>query len=138
MLSSVPLANESVPAPPPSAPAPRAAAPAAAVESDDAAIRRTLATYATAVEKKDVTLFRSVRPGLTAAEEARLRDSFRQIESQQVTLDIEDIRVDGRTATVRLSRKDSLVVGGRKQTQNSRQVLRLEKTGAGWVISEFR
>jgi hypothetical protein len=138
VLSSVPLANESVPAPPPSAPAPRAAAPAAAVESDDTAIRRTLATYATAVEKKDVTLFRSVRPGLTAAEEARLRDSFRQIESQQVTLDIEDIRVDGRTATVRLSRKDSLVVGGRKQTQNSRQVLRLEKTGAGWVISEFR
>jgi hypothetical protein len=108
------------------------------VESDDAAIRRTLAIYATAVEKKDVALFRSVRPGLSAAEEARLRDSFRQIESQQVTLDIEDIRVDGRAATVRLSRKDSLVVGGRRQTNNSRQVIRLEKAGAGWVISEFR
>jgi serine/threonine protein kinase len=151
VLSGVPMANESVPAPPPSAPAPRTAVPApqaraaspepaapAAVESDEAAIRRTLATYATAVEKKDVALFRSVRPGLSAAEETRLRDSFRQIESQQVTLDIEDIHVDGRAATVRLSRKDSLVVGGRKQTQNSRQVLRLEKAGTGWVISEFR
>jgi len=39
---------------------------------------------------------------------------------------------------VRLSRKDSLVVGGRRQTQTSRQVLRLEKTGADWIISEFR
>ena len=91
-----------------------------------------------AVEKKDVSLFRSVRPGLTAAEEGRLRDSFKQIESQQVTLDVEDIRVDGRAATVRLTRKDSLVIGGRRQTQNSRQVLRLEKAGADWIISEFR
>ena len=152
VLSGVPLANESVPAPPPSAPAPRSTVPAAqarttppetapppaAAESDEAAIRRTLGIYAAAIEKKDVALFRSVRPGLTAAEEARLRDSFRQIESQQVALDIEEIRVDGRTATVRLSRKDNLVVGGRRQTQNSRQVLRLEKAGTGWVISEFR
>jgi len=143
VLSGVPLANGSVPAPPPSAPAPRNPAPAAtaqpaAVESDDAAIRRALATYAAAIEKKDVALFRSVRPGLSAAEEARLRDSFRQIESQQVTLDIEDIRVDGRAATVRLSRRDTIVAGGRKQTQGSRQVLRLEKVGTGWVISEFR
>jgi hypothetical protein len=142
VLSNVPLTNAPVPAPPPSAPAPRAAlpaptAPTAAAESDDAAIRRTLATYAMAVEKKDVALFRSVRPGLSAAEEARLRDSFKQIESQQVTLDVEEIRVEGRAATVRLSRKDSLVVGGRRQTQTSRQVLRLEKAGADWIISEF-
>ena len=143
VLSNVPLTNASVPAPPPSAPAPRAAlpapaAPVAAAESDDAAIRRTLATYAMAVEKKDVSLFRSVRPGLSAAEEGRLRESFKQIESQQVTLDVEEIRVEGRAATVRLTRKDSLVVGGRRQTQNSRQVLRLEKAGADWIISEFR
>ena len=147
LLSNVPVTNAPVPAPPPSAPAPRAAStptpaapttPTAAAESDDAAIRRTLATYAMAVEKKDVSLFRSVRPGLSAAEEGRLRDSFKQIESQQVTLDVEEIRVEGRAATVRLSRKDSLVVGGRRQTQTSRQVLRLEKTGADWIISEFR
>jgi hypothetical protein len=143
-LSNVPLTNASVPsAPAPSAPAPRAAAAAptpapAAAETDDAAIRRTLSTYATAVEKKDISLFRSVRAGLSAAEETRLRESFKQVESQQVTLDIEDIKVDGRTATVSLSRTDNLVVGGRKQTQNRRQVARLEKTAAGWVISEFR
>jgi hypothetical protein len=152
LLSGVPLANESVAAPPPSAPAARSAppttpgratspetsAPPAAVESDEAAIRRTLATYATAVEKKDVTLFRSVKPGLSAAEEGRLRESFKQIDSQQVTLDIEDLRVDGRAATARVARTDNLVVGGRRQTQSSRQVVRLEKTAAGWVITEFR
>ncbi len=143
LLSGVPLTNAGVPAPPPSAPAPRAvvpapAAPPVAAESDEAAIRRALATYAMAVEKKDIALFRSVRPGLSSAEEGRLRDSFKQIESQQVTLDVEDIRVEGRVATVRLSRKDSLVVGGRRQTQASRQVLRLEKAGADWIISEFR
>ncbi len=143
LLSNVPLTNASVPAPPPSAPAPRPAsptptAPPAAAESDDAAIRRTLATYAMAVEKKDISLFRSVRPALSAAEETRLRDSFKQVESQQVTLDVEDIRVEGRAATVRLARTDSLVVGGRRQTQSRRQVVRLEKTGADWIITEFR
>ena len=73
-----------------------------------------------------------------ACEAHRLRDSFRQIESQRVTLDIEEIRVDGRAATVRVSRQDDLVVGGRSQTQKSRQVVRLEKAATGWIITEFR
>ena len=134
-------ASPSVPPPltprgaPADAPAP-AAAPA--VESDDAAIRRTIATYQAAVEKKDIALFRSVRPGLSAAEEARLRDSFRQIESQQVSITIEEIRVEGRTATARLSRQDTVVTAGRRQTQSSRQTLRLEKAGTAWIITELR
>jgi serine/threonine protein kinase len=139
--SGLPAAGGAVPAAPPSAAA-RATAPDATppapAESDEAAIRRAIATYAAAVERKDVALFRSVRPGLSSAEEARLRESFRQIESQQVTLDIEDIRVDGRVATVRVGRQDTLVVGGRKQTQKSRQVVRLERAATGWIIAEFR
>jgi hypothetical protein len=152
LLASAPLATGAVPAPLPSAPAPGRAAAAAGsraavpdstpaptpVESDDAAIRRAIATYAAAVEQKDVALFRSVRPGLSAVEEARLRESFRQIESQRVTLDVEEIRVDGRTATARVSRQDEIVVGGRRQTQKSRQVVRLERAAAGWIITEFR
>jgi hypothetical protein len=140
VLSGVPVAPGALPSPPGSlgrATSPPAPPPALA-ESDEAAIRRAIATYATAVEKKDVALFRSVRPGLSAAEEARLRDSFRQIESQQVTIDIENIQVDGRNATVRVSRQDDLVVGGRRQTQKGRQVVRLEKVAAGWIIAEFR
>jgi serine/threonine protein kinase len=135
------------PAPPPS-PAPRAAAPepppsspalpSSPVETDEAAIRRTIATFQAAIEKKDLALYRSVRPGLSAAEEARLRDSFRQNDSQQVAITIDEIRVEGRAATVRVSRQDAIVIAGRKQTQSSRQTLRLEKAGTSWTIIDLR
>jgi len=127
------------PAPP--QPATRAATPAetvpptSPVESDDAAIRRVVNTYKTAIETKNVGLYRSVRPGLTAAEETRLRDSFRQVDSQQITLSIDELHIDGRTATVRISRQDVITSGGRRQTQSSRQTLRLEKSATGWIIT---
>jgi len=101
-------------------------------------IRRTIATYQAAIEKKDIALYRSVRPGLSAAEETRLRDSFRQVDAQQVAITIEDIHVDGRTATVRVSRQDTVVNAGRRQTQSSRQTLRLEKTGTSWIITAYK
>lgn len=95
-----------------------------------------MATYKTAIETKNVGLYRSVRPGLTVAEETRLRDSFRQVESQQITISIDEIRIDGRTATVRLSRQDvAITSGGRRQTQSIRQTLRLEKPATGWIIT---
>jgi serine/threonine protein kinase len=111
------------------------AAPAAPVESDDTAIRRVVATYKAAIEQKSVPLYRSVRPGLSAAEETRLRESFRQVDSQQVTITIEEIRVEGRTATARISRRDVITNGGRRQTAQSRQTLRFEKTATGWIIT---
>jgi hypothetical protein len=95
-------------------------------------------TYERAIETKNVDLFRSVRPGLSAAEETRLRSSFTQIESQQVDITIEELRVDGRTATVRISRRDTIVSGGRRQTAMSRQTLRLEKNAANWIITDIR
>jgi serine/threonine protein kinase len=117
-------------------PSPDTLPPTSPVESDDAAIRRIVATYKTAIETKNVGLYRSVRPGLTVAEETRLRDSFRQVESQQITISIDEIRIDGRTATVRLSRQDvAITSGGRRQTQSIRQTLRLEKPATGWIIT---
>jgi len=152
-VSTSPPANDNATAPPRPAveppavqPAPRAAAsapapatlpPTSPVESDDATIRGVLRTYERAIETKSVELFRSVRPSLSAVEEARLRDSFRQVDSQQVDIIVEELRIDGRTATVRLSRRDTVVSGGRRQTESSRQTLRLEKTAAGWVITQI-
>jgi len=128
--------------PAPAQPTTRAAAPPAVpaptspVESDDVAIRRAVNTFKTAIETKNVGLYRSVRPGLTGAEETRLRDSFRSVESQQITITFDEIRTDGRTATVRLSRQDVAILnGGRRQTQNLRQTLRLEKSATGWIIT---
>ena len=142
-LPGVTPAPREVAAPAASTPTARAAAsepppPAPPVDTDDMVIRRTIATYQAAIEKKDIALYRSVRPGLSAAEEARLRDSFRQVDAQQVAITIEDIHVDGRAATVRVSRQDTVVNAGRRQTQSSRQTLRLEKTGTSWTITELR
>jgi serine/threonine protein kinase len=121
--------------PPPSEPAIPRTSP---VESDDALVRGVIRTYERAIETKNVDLFRSVRPGLSAAEENRLRASFSQIDSQQVDIVIEDLRVEGRTATVRVSRRDTIMSGGRRQTASSRQTLRLEKGAAGWIITDIR
>jgi hypothetical protein len=52
-----------------------------------------------------------------------------------VTIAIDEIRVDGKTATVRLSRQDIIMSGGRGQTQRIRQTLRLAKSATGWIIT---
>jgi serine/threonine protein kinase len=132
-------------APPPRAttpePPPRAAAPVtppapSTTETDDAAIRRVIRVYEQAIEMEDIGLYRSVRPGLTRAAEAVLTNSFRQIDSQEIDLRVDNLRIDGKTATARITRRDILVTAGRRQTQNSTQTLRFEKTGAGWIIAE--
>jgi serine/threonine protein kinase len=112
--------------------------PTSPVESDEALIRGVVRTYERVFETKSADLYRSIRPGLSADEESRLRASFSQINSpQQVDITIEELRVDGRMATVRLSRRDTIVNSGRRQTASSRQTLRLEKRGAGWIITDI-
>jgi hypothetical protein len=96
-----------------------------------------IATYKTAIETKNVALFRSVRPGLSSAEETRLRESFRQVDSQTVSITIDDVRVEGRMATARVTRQDVIVSPGRRQVQNSRQTIRFEKSATGWIITSI-
>ncbi len=139
-----PVPEPVAPPPPvqPATPAPRDAAappepaPSAPVETDDAAIRRVIRIYEQAIETEDIALYRSVRPGLTKAAETVLMNSFRQIDSQEIDMRVENLRIDGRTATARIARRDTLTTAGRRQTQNSTQTLRFEKTESGWVIAE--
>ncbi len=141
-----PPAAEPVAPPPapaqPAEPAARAAAspppapPAPVVETDDAAIRRVIRIYERAIETKDIALYRSIRPNLSAAAEGVLMNSFRQIDSQEIDVRVENLRIEGRTASARLVRRDTLITGGRRQVQNSTQTLRFEKTEAGWIIAE--
>ena len=93
-------------------------------------------TFERAIETEDIALYRSVRPNLSRAAENVLMTSFRQIDSQEIDITVENIRIDGRTASARLVRRDTLVIGGRRQIQNSTQTLRFEKTAAGWIITE--
>jgi hypothetical protein len=128
--------------PPAPAPATKPAPPPETIKvpsgsEDDAAIRAVIATYERAIETKSIELFRSVRPGLSAAEEQRLRDSFRQVDSQEVTIRITELKINGRTAVARLARTDTIVSAGRRQQQGSQQTLQLNKGASGWVISEI-
>ena len=127
------------PAPPPprttTAPAP-ATTPAASAESDDAAIRRLIRSYEQAIETKDIGLYRSIRTNLTRAAETVLTNSFRQIDSQEIEIRVESLRIEGRTATARLTRRDTLVISGRRDVRNSTQTMKFEKTDTGWLIAE--
>ena len=92
--------------------------------------------YKRAIETKDIALFRSVRPNLSREAETTLTNSFKQIDSQQIELRIDNLRIDGRTATAQIARRDTLVTAGRRQVQNSSQTLKFEKTTTGWFITE--
>ena len=132
-----PVAETPPPAPAPARVEPPAPPPAPARESDEAAIRRAIATYERAIESEDLALFRSVRPGLSADEERRLRASFDQVTRQQIDIRIETITVTGDTATARLARQDTVDMGGRSQTSRSTQTMRLSRRGADWIIVEL-
>jgi hypothetical protein len=124
---------------PPAASRERDTSPAAApqVEDDESVIRRIVATYARAIETKDLALFRSVKPNLSSEEQRRLEDGFRSVSSQRVSITILSINRRGQEASVRLRRHDEIEVGGRSQTVESQQTLMLVHAGAGWVIREI-
>jgi predicted Ser/Thr protein kinase len=133
-----PPAKETVPSPPA---AERAAPPPpapAAKETDESAIRQVISTYGRAIEGKDINLFRSIKPNLTPQEERRLQDSFRAVTSQRVSLTIISIDQKGDAAAAVVRRRDDIEAGGRKQTNDTRQVLTLTRVASGWVITEIR
>jgi hypothetical protein len=97
-----------------------------------------VATYGRAIENKDLSLFRSVKPNLSSAEERRLEQGFRAVTSQRVTLTIGSIDRRGDAATVVVQRRDVLDINGRRQTVDAKQVLTLNRGRDGWVIVEIR
>ena len=106
-------------------------------ENDDAAIRSVIAVYERALETKDLALFRSVKPNITADEARRIEQGFRAVASQQVTITILSLERRGTQASVRLRRRDIIDAGGRKQAADSQQTITLAKTNGRWVIVEI-
>jgi predicted Ser/Thr protein kinase/tetratricopeptide (TPR) repeat protein len=131
---------EPAPTPPPVANTERreraADPPAKPVEDDDAAIRRVIATYGRAIETKNLALFRSVKPNLSADEERRITAGFRSVASQQVAITILSIDRKGDNAVVRLRRRDTVVAGGRQQIAEAQQTITLSKHG-NWAIEQI-
>jgi hypothetical protein len=107
-------------------------------ESDDAVIRRVVATYARAIETKDLALYRSVKPNLTADEQRRIEQGFRAVASQQVTMNVILIEPRGSDAVVHVRRRDTIQAGGRQQVTESLPTMTLTRTVSGWVIREIR
>ena len=136
----VPAPESTVPPPKPEpAPAPAVAEPKQPErEDDDTAIRRVVANYGRAIESKDLALFRSIKPNLSAQEERRLREGFRDVTSQHVALTVLSIARKGDEASVSVRRRDTLVAAGRQQTVESHQTLRMARVNGNWVITDIR
>jgi len=100
---------------------------------DEPAIRKVVADYGRAIEQKDLGLFRSVKPNLSADEEQRLQAAFQATATQRVAITITAIQISGAQATVRMSRRDS--VDG--HTVTTQQTLNLAKGPGGWTIREI-
>ena len=108
--------------------------PAAATsqpDAGDAAVRRVLADYERAIEGKDINLFRSLMPGLSADAEKRLREAFGAVKSQDVGIAVDSVLVEGDRATVRVHRQDT--ISGRKMAA-TQQTFRLARSGGVWQI----
>jgi serine/threonine protein kinase len=154
--AAIETAAKASPSPPPPAPVPPVTPPSverpadkpsvpnaatterSAVERDEAAIRQIVASYARAIETKDIGLFRAIKPNLSADEERRLQDGFRAVTSQRVNLSIVSIDQRGDTASVQVKRHDTIRAGGREQTADSQQLVRLARAAGGWVIIDIR
>ncbi|MBX7184281.1 MAG: hypothetical protein K1Y01_03960, partial [Vicinamibacteria bacterium] len=142
-VAATPLQTPATPPPTPvvAAPTPVAAAPPSTpppaqkpVADDDAAVRQVVARLKQAIEQKDLPLYKRLRPDLKPDEERRLRDAFQNVASQQVDYSVESVSVEGDKATVRVTRSGR--VSG-QAVPAVRQILKLVRTGDGWVIAEI-
>jgi hypothetical protein len=138
--AAAPPVSPPVTAPPPAVSAAAQAAADARRESAEAeaAIRGIVASYARAIEEKDVRLFRSLKPNLTREEQRRLEDSFRTVQQQSVNVTIQSIDRKGDGAVVSLRRRDTFQAGGRQQQTESQQTLTLRRSGGTWTIVEIK
>jgi len=98
---------------------------------EETAIRRVIDDYARAIERKDLDLFKTVKPNLTSDEEKRARSAFASVQSQVVRITFVSIDVKERQAVVKVTRRDTIngsIPGAFPQTFN------MTKGHAGWVI----
>ena len=97
-----------------------------------------IATYEQAIEGKDLELYRSVKPNLSAEEASQLQTSFAFVESQRIDIEIISMDIRASQAFLRIARQDTIVADGRERISQSEQLITLSKTAGGWVIVESR
>ena len=123
---------------PPADRAVTAARPRAAQDPEREAIRAALADYEEALETRDLALFRTVKPNLTAEEEQWFQDGLRMAGPQEIELRVDGIAIEGEEATATVTRSNRGVVQGfEPQGEARKQTFRLRKQGSKWVIVEI-
>jgi hypothetical protein len=102
--------------------------------TDEAAIQKLVADYGRAIETKDLTLFKAVKPNMTSDEERRTRAGFQAVKSQTVRITVLSIEISGEAAIVKVSRRDTI---DGSLVSSFPQTLRLSRARAGWGIVEI-
>jgi tetratricopeptide (TPR) repeat protein len=105
-----------------------------AVVNDEPAVRRVIGDYKRALESRDLGLFKAVKPNTSADDEKKLRDSFGNIRTWEVGIDIDSVQIQGDRAVVKVSRRDT--VNGQR-TPPQTQTFTLVKGGGGWTIRDI-
>jgi hypothetical protein len=108
--------------------------PSGTLPAEAASIRKVLEAYIRAVEAKDVTMFRSVKPNLSDEEEKRVRTAFKSVQSQTVKMNVLSLDVKDAHAIVKVARRDTIngsIVSSFPQT------FQLAKETAGWTIQDI-
>jgi eukaryotic-like serine/threonine-protein kinase len=154
-VAALPPAREPTAVPPPTRPAavavptrvpeepkPAPVKPAEApvrVRSEEDRVRDAVALYVQAQNALDVALYARIYPSLAGERRRMVENAFGSLKSQTLELDIRKVTVDGSHATVSGYERRAAVprVGGEQRDARER-VIRLEKRGDGWVITELR
>ena len=105
-----------------------------APSADETAIRKVIADYARAIENKDVELFKTVKPNLSADEEKRARTAFASIQSQVVKITFVSIDMKEHQAVVKVTRRDTI---NGSSPGAFPQTFTMSKGRTGWVIDEI-
>ena len=154
-VAALPPVREPTAAPPPVRPAaaavptavleqPKAAPvrppdPAARTRSEEDRVREAVALYVQAQNALDVGLYARVYPALSGERRRQVEEAFGNLKSQTLELDIRKVSLDGSRATVSgYERRIAVARVGGEQRDARERLIRLEKRGDGWVITELR
>ena len=119
-----------------------APAPAAEAAPSDAErraqITATIAAYAQALERHNLARVRELYPAMPASVEQQLRQALPAMDDLQVRLSVGQIDVGDAETTAQVTGSWTYGPKGQRKTLPADNRYRLERRGAGWVITEIR
>jgi hypothetical protein len=107
-------------------------------EADREAVLAVVKRYTGAMEARDLAAVKAVWPGLSGAQESKIRSAFQFAKSLRMQLDVTDVQLGSGTAVVSCLRRVTIVTTeGQTAHNNQAAVIRLAKTD-GWSIEAIQ